>query len=52
MQSILDTVRRGEAIHTYETRRRHQDGTVIDVSLTISPIGSPARGLYAPRGRP
>jgi PAS domain S-box-containing protein len=46
VQSILATVRRGETLQTYETRRVRKDGTVIDVSLTISPIGSPARGLY------
>jgi PAS domain S-box-containing protein len=46
VQKILDTVRRGEAIDTYETRRRRKDGTIVDVALTISPIGSPAQGLY------
>jgi PAS domain S-box-containing protein len=46
VQKILATVRRGEAIDTYETRRMRKDGKVIDVALTISPIGSPARGLY------
>jgi PAS domain S-box-containing protein len=46
VQKILATVRRGEAIDTYETRRRRKDGVVIDVALTISPIGSPAEGLY------
>ncbi len=46
VQKILATVRRGEAIDTYETRRVRKDGTTIDVALTISPIGSPARGLY------
>jgi PAS domain S-box-containing protein len=43
---ILATVRRGEAIDTYETRRVRKDGTTVDVALTISPIGSPAGGLY------
>ncbi len=46
VQKILDTVRRGEAIDTYETRRRRKDGTVFNVALTISPIGSPGRGIY------
>jgi PAS domain S-box-containing protein len=46
VQSILATVRRGGSLETYETRRVRKDGTVIDVSLTISAIGSPARGLY------
>jgi PAS domain S-box-containing protein len=46
VQQILATVRRGETLETYETRRVRKDGTVIEVSLTISAIGSPARGLY------
>ena len=46
VEKILATVRRGEAIDTYETRRLRKDGTVVDVALTISPIGSPAQGLY------
>jgi PAS domain S-box-containing protein len=46
VQSILAAVRRGETLDTYETRRVRKDGTQIDVSLTISAIGSPARGLY------
>jgi PAS domain S-box-containing protein len=46
VQKILATVRRGESLDTYETRRVRKDGTEIDVSLTISAIGSPARGVY------
>ncbi len=46
VQKILATVRRGETLETYETRRLRKDGTLIDVSLTISPIGSPDHGLY------
>jgi PAS domain S-box-containing protein len=46
VQSILAGVRRGERLETHETRRLRKDGTIVDVSLTISPIGSPARGLY------
>ena len=46
VQKILATVRRGDVIDTYETRRRRKDGTMVDVALTISPIGSPGRGLY------
>ena len=46
VQTILAAVRRGEAIDTYETRRVRKDGTMVDVALTISPIGSPAGGLY------
>ncbi len=35
---ILARVRRGERIEHYETIRRRKDGTLIDVSLTVSPI--------------
>ena len=37
-QGILDRVLRGEDIGRYETQRLAQDGTVIDVSITVSPI--------------
>ena len=35
---ILDRIRRGERIDHYDTIRRRKDGSLIDVSLTISPI--------------
>ncbi len=35
---FLAAVRRGERVGQVETRRRHQDGTLIDVSVTVSPI--------------
>jgi PAS domain S-box-containing protein len=35
---ILARLRRGERIDHYETVRRRKDGTLLDVSLTISPI--------------
>ncbi|MEP7341324.1 MAG: PAS domain S-box protein [Acidobacteriota bacterium] len=35
---ILGRLKRGERIDHYVTRRRKKDGTLIDVSLTISPI--------------
>src|SRR6185503_6269977 len=35
---ILTRLRRGERIEHYETVRRRKDGTVVDVSLTVSPI--------------
>lgn len=37
-EKILGAVRRGEKLDHYETRRRRKDGTIIDVSLTVSPI--------------
>jgi len=38
MAKILDSLRRGEPVQHYETRRVRKDGTVIDVSLAVSPI--------------
>lgn len=35
---ILSRVRRGERIDHYETIRRRKDGTLLEVSLTVSPI--------------
>jgi PAS domain S-box-containing protein len=36
--SILERVRRGDRINDYETVRRRKDGSLVDISLTISPI--------------
>ena len=44
-QEILARVRRGEAVQTYETERIRKDGARINVSLTISPIEHPQRGI-------
>jgi PAS domain S-box-containing protein len=35
---ILARIRRGERIEHYETVRRRKDGTLVDISLTVSPI--------------
>ncbi|MDX6557964.1 MAG: hypothetical protein QOF72_1013 [Blastocatellia bacterium] len=35
---ILKRIRRGERIEHYETIRRRKDGTLLDISLTVSPI--------------
>jgi len=35
---ILARIRRGDGVEHYETVRRRKDGTLIDVSLTVSPI--------------
>jgi PAS domain S-box-containing protein len=37
-EKILSKIRRGERVDHYETKRRRKDGTIIDVSLTVSPI--------------
>jgi PAS domain S-box-containing protein len=35
---IIGRIQRGERIDHFETRRRHKDGHLIDLSLTVSPI--------------
>ncbi|MGC9958390.1 HWE histidine kinase domain-containing protein, partial [Roseiarcus sp.] len=35
---ILEKIHRGERIHHFETVRQRKDGSLIDISLTISPI--------------
>jgi PAS domain S-box-containing protein len=35
---ILACIRRGERVHQFETVRRRKDGTLIDISLTVSPL--------------
>jgi PAS domain S-box-containing protein len=37
-EKILGRVRRGEKVDHYESKRRRKDGTIIDISLTVSPI--------------
>ena len=37
-QKILDRLRHGERVTHFETVRKHKNGSLIDVSLTISPI--------------
>jgi PAS domain S-box-containing protein len=44
-QVILDKIRRGERIETYETERIRKDGARVDVSLTVSPIEQPILGI-------
>ncbi|HWS86245.1 MAG TPA: PAS domain S-box protein [Pyrinomonadaceae bacterium] len=39
--AILARIRAGERVEHYETVRRHKDGTLLDISLTISPIKTP-----------
>jgi PAS domain S-box-containing protein len=35
---ILERIRRGERVDHYETVRRRKDGSLVDVSLTVSPV--------------
>jgi PAS domain S-box-containing protein len=36
--AILERIRRGDRIDHYETVRRRKDGSLVDISLTVSPI--------------
>ena len=36
--SILERIRRGERIDHYETIRRRKDGSLVEISLTVSPV--------------
>ncbi|MCC9648447.1 PAS domain S-box protein [Rubrivivax sp. JA1029] len=38
---LLATVARGDRVKVFETERRHRDGTLIEVSITASPIRGP-----------
>jgi PAS domain S-box-containing protein len=37
-RDILARIRRGERVEHYETVRRRKDGTLVDISLTVSPV--------------
>ena len=43
---ILSRLRRGERVDHFQTKRRHKDGHLLDISLTISPVKD-ARGQIA-----
>jgi len=45
MLEILKKVKRGEPLDYYETTRQRKDGTIIDVSLTISSIKNKQREI-------
>jgi PAS domain S-box-containing protein len=38
MPAILERIRRGEKVDHFETVRRRKDGSLVDISLTVSPI--------------
>ena len=40
--SILERLRRGQRTEHYETVRRRKDGTLIDISLSVSPLADAA----------
>jgi PAS domain S-box-containing protein len=44
--AILARLRRGERVETYETVRKRKDGTLIDISLTVSPLKDDAGNVF------
>jgi PAS domain S-box-containing protein len=40
-REILDRIKKGEHVSHYETVRRRKDGSLVDISLTVSPIKRP-----------
>jgi two-component system, cell cycle sensor histidine kinase and response regulator CckA len=47
---ILDQIRRGRPVHHYETKRVRKDGTVIDVSISTSPVRDRSGGVVGAAG--
>jgi two-component system sensor kinase FixL len=45
MARLLERIKAGERIEHFETRRRRKDGTIIDLSLTMSPVWDDAGRL-------
>jgi len=41
MLEILNRIKRGERVDHYETTRRHKDGIILHISLSVSPIYDP-----------
>ena len=37
-ETILERIRRGQRVDPFETVRRRKDGSLIDISLTVSPV--------------
>jgi two-component system, LuxR family, sensor kinase FixL len=45
MIAILDQIKRGERVDHYETKRRHKNGALLDISLSVSPVYEADRQL-------
>jgi PAS domain S-box-containing protein len=45
LAKILERIKRGERVQHYETRRLRKDGTIIEVSLAVSPIRDSTGGI-------
>jgi PAS domain S-box-containing protein len=44
-EMIMERIRRGQSVEAYETVRQRKDGSLIDVSLSISPIRNAQRKI-------
>jgi diguanylate cyclase (GGDEF)-like protein/PAS domain S-box-containing protein len=38
LASVLRSIRSGQTVSDLETKRRHRDGSIVDVALTVSPV--------------
>lgn len=38
MPTLMERIQQGETVSEFQTQRRRKDGTIIDVSLTVSPV--------------
>jgi len=45
LAKILESLKRGESVQHYDTRRMRKDGTIIEVSLAVSPIRDSTGGV-------
>ena len=46
---ILESIRRGERVDHYETKRRHKDRRLLDISLTVLPVKDADRRIASAR---
>ncbi len=46
LKNLLNKVFKGERIESFETKRQKKDGTILDVSLTISPLRDESGTVY------
>jgi PAS domain S-box-containing protein len=45
-RTILDQIRRGKQVDHFETVRRRKDGSMLDISVTVSPVKDPAGRVF------
>ncbi|RXA17846.1 PAS domain S-box protein, partial [Methanosarcina sp. MSH10X1] len=47
IEQLIKKIKQGERIHHYETLRLKKDGTIINISITLSPVFNASRELVA-----